>query len=214
MGLLIIPPSTAWSQEDSLEEEVDDSIDADPEVDDSSYYDHTGWYVKGGVVAGFFDAHKKKVDLDPGVGFSVALGVRHSALVGGEINFSYIYESKTKDFDELVDGARDNSRSVKEYEVLFDLHTYPFSAIEVEIIPDWVQPFVATGVGFGEVEAGSQKQMRLLLRFGGGVDVLITETLGVYLDGGYSVITAVTQSNKKTILDGRGQIGFGVLARF
>lgn len=213
MALLWSPAASAQSEDESVDDESME-LEWEDELVEDSFYDHRGWYVRSGVIAGFFDGHRNKVDFDPGVGFSVAAGVRHSDLIAAEVNFSYVYEAKTRDFDEIVESATDESKPVKEYEVLFDLHMYPFASIDLFEIPDWIQPYATAGLGFGEVEVGPAKQSRFLLRFGGGVDVLLTERWGVYLDGGYSVITATTQSNERTILDGRGHLGLGALVRF
>lgn len=189
------------------------SASAEPE----SRYERTGYYLRAGAAAGFFEAHRSKVDFDVGVGLAIAAGYRHNSYIAGEVGFRYSFAADTDDFTKLdgIDiGEDDDSKTLKEFEVTFDLKGYPLGYFDVSAMPDWVQPYAMVGVGFGETTVGNLKELRFLMRFGGGFEVLITDRLGVYLDGGYSVITGTVRENGGTILDGHGQLGIGALVRF
>jgi hypothetical protein len=192
---------TAESDEERMEES-DSMFD-----DESAYYDHVGWYVRGGMFGGFLEG-RKGVDFDPGIGFSVAGGLRHNRWMAVEVNYSKVYESKTNDIEPK------NTRSVEEYEVAVDLHFYPLGLIEVSAVSDRLQPYVSGGFGFSEVDISSSKQTLYLFRIGGGLDVYVTEKLGLYVDGNYSIMSGTTIGNRNNVLSGRGAIGWGVFARF
>jgi hypothetical protein len=222
--LLCLPGAVAWAQEETTEE-VDVVTDAATEIDtaapdeermeesdsmfddESAYYDHVGWYVRGGMFGGFLEG-RKGVDFDPGIGFSVAGGLRHNRWMAVEVNYSKVYESETNDIEPK------NTRSVEEYEVAVDLHFYPLGLIEVSAVSDRLQPYVSGGFGFSEVDISSSKQTLYLFRIGGGLDVYVTEKLGVYVDGNYSIMSGTTIGNRNNVLSGRGAIGWGVFARF
>jgi len=196
--------------------EIDDASDAVAEAadadavdlgDESVYYDHVGWYVRGGVLAGYLDGHDN-LDFDAGVGFSVAGGLRHNRWMAIEVNYSKVYKSKTNDIE------TEKSKSVEEYEMGVDLHFYPLGLIEVLAVSDRFQPYVSGGFGFSEVDVSSSKQTLYMLRFGGGLDVYVTEKLGVYVDGSYSIMSGTTIGNQNNVLSGRGSIGWGAFARF
>jgi opacity protein-like surface antigen len=223
--LLCLPGAVAWAQEETTEAadvvtntatEIDDASDAVVEAADadavdldeeSVYYDHVGWYVRGGVFGGFLEG-RKGVDFDPGIGFSVAGGLRHNRWMAIEVNYSKVYESKTNDIEPK------NTRSVEEYEVGVDLHFYPLGLIEVLAVSDRFQPYVSGGFGFSEVDVSSSKQTLYMLRIGGGLDVYVTEKLGIYVDGSYSIMSGTTIGNQNNVLSGRGSIGWGAFARF
>jgi hypothetical protein len=190
---------------DAVVEAADaDAVDLD---DESAYYDHVGWYVRGGMFGGFLEG-RKGVDFDPGIGFSVAGGLRHNRWMAVEVNYSKVYESKTNDIEPK------NTRSVEEYEVAVDLHFYPLGLFEVSAVSDRLQPYVSGGFGFSEVDISSSKQTLYLFRIGGGLDVYVTEKLGVYVDGSYSIMSGTTLGNRNNVLSGRGAIGWGAFARF
>lgn len=190
---------------------------ASAESDSESFYDYTGLYLQSGVAAGFFEAHKGKVDFDPGVGIAVAVGYRPNAYLAGQMDFVYIFEADTDDFtklDRIELGETDDSKSLGYYEFSFNLKGYPLGYFEVSTVPDWIQPYVKVGFGFADIEVGSLDEVGFLFRFDTGVDFMITDRLGVYLDGGYTVITKMVSEDDSTILDGRGHLGLGALVRF
>lgn len=148
---------------------------------------------------------------------AITAGIRHNAYLAAELDLSFVWAARTGDYtklDGIDDAETDSSKNLKSFEITFNLKGYPLGYFEVPQIPDWVQPFARIGFGFGETEVGSLDEARFLIRFGGGVDFLIFDQLGVYLDGGYTVVTNTTINSKGTILDGQGQIRAGVLVRF
>lgn len=186
-------------------------------AESESLYARTGYYLQAGAAAGFFDAQESGVAFDPAFGSSVTVGYRINAYISGEIDFTYISDSDTDDFtklDRLKLGEDDDTKTMKEYEVSFNLKGYPFGYFEVSSIPDWVQPYARIGIGFGEDKVGYLDETRFLLRFGTGLDFLITDQVGVYVDGGYTVITSPVREKNESILDGRGHLGFGAFFRF
>ena len=111
-------------------------------------------------------------------------------------------------------GKRAETDNLDYYEVTINLKGYPLGYFEVPEVPDWIQPYGKLGIGFAEVELGYLDEVRFLLRFGAGVDFMLSDKFGLYLDGGYSVITQTVKESKESILDGHGQLGLGGLVRF
>lgn len=191
------------------------SAHSEPEAE--SFYDYTGVYLQAGVVAGFFVAQESGVDFDPGGGFAVSAGYRVNSYFAGELDFAYVFDSKTDDFTKLdgVDfGESDDSKTLDYYEFVINLKGYPLGYFEVAGVPDWIQPYGKFGLGFAEADVGYLDEVRFLVRFGAGVDFMFTDQLGIYFDGGYSIITQTVRESDKTILDGQGQLGLGGLIRF
>jgi hypothetical protein len=191
--------------------------EAEVEVEAESLYDYIGPYLQAGVAVGFFDAHKGSVDFDPGIGFAVSAGYRVNAYLAGQMDLTYIFEADTDDFLKVegIDfGESDKTKTLEHYEVTINLKGYPLGYYEVSEVPDWVQPYAKFGFGFAEAKLGPVDEVRFLLRFGAGLDFMINDQFGVYLDGGYSVITQTVREGNKTLLDGHGQLGLGGVIRF
>jgi len=232
------PASEVEEIEDELDEGLEDEAeedlyDDDPEdfdegilaaSEDTDYfddfanaasrYDHRGWIFRLGVVGSFFDTRSSKVDFDPGVGFALAAGVRHNDWVVTELSFSWVFESETNDYERLVHLAETSKESVEEYELALDFKFYPVGYLQPSAGKDWIQPYLSAGVGLSDVMVGDVDQSRFMLRFGAGVDVLLTDHYGFYVDGGYAVITSTARNNGGNLLDGAGRIGVGALVLY
>lgn len=197
------------SEDEHLDEPSEESFDAEK----VSEYDYTGWTLRLGLVGGFPDGRKKQVDFDPGIGYAIAVGYRHNAYMAAEFGVSFVYEADTNDFDEIVDGAKKN-KTLRQFEATVSAKGYPLGYFEVDEVPDWIQPYVIAGLGFGESQFSSKKENRVVIRFGTGVDFVLTDTFGVYVDGGYSLLRSSVRPNKGSILNGQGQISAGGTVRF
>ena len=195
------------------------SARAEPEaeLDTETLYDYIGPYLQAGAAVGFFDAHKGSVDFDPGVGFTISAGYRVNSYFAGQMDFTYAFGADTNDFTDFVGidfGESDKTKTLDYYEVTINLKAYPLGYFEVSEVPDWIQPYAKFGLGFAEAEVAYVDAVDLLLRFGAGLDFMINDRFGVYLDGGYSVLTRTVREGKEAILDGQGQLGLGGLIRF
>ncbi len=177
----------------------------------------TGYYLQAGIVGGLPDARQGNVDFGPGVGLSLTAGVRHNAYIAGELDFSHVWLSRTHDFTNLKGtdpSETDDSKNLRSYEISFNLKGYPLSYFEVSLLPDWVEPYLRFGVGFGGVDVGGRSENRFLIRVGGGVDLLIFDPFGLFVDVGYGFHTKTVIENEVAILDGQDQIRVGALIRF
>ena len=82
-----------------------------------------------------------------------------------------------------------------------------------DAIPQFIQPYLTFGMGLGRFETyvprsfGATGETDFLARFGGGVDFLLSQHWGVYIDGAYSV-------TNKDVFSGFGSMQFGGLYRF
>ena len=94
---------TAAPDEERMEES-DSMFD-----EESVYYDHVGWYVRGGVFGGFLEG-RKGVDFDPGIGFSVAGGLRHNRWMAVEVNYSKVTKAKPMTSDLRTPGPSRNTK--------------------------------------------------------------------------------------------------------
>ncbi|MFT5442513.1 MAG: hypothetical protein ACI8W3_001557 [Myxococcota bacterium] len=224
-ALVPISQAVADDQVDGIADgdDVPDRVDADVvaeanndehfDIEDVSEYDYIGWTLRVGLVGGFPDGRKKSVDFDPGIGYAIAVGYRQNAYMAGEVGISFIYDADTNDFDEIVDGAN-KTKALRQFEVTVSAKGYPLGYFDVEEVPDWIQPYVITGLGFGESQFNSTKENRIVIRFGTGVDFVLTDRFGAYVDGGYSLLRSSVQPNKGSILNGQGQISAGGTVRF
>lgn len=189
------------------------SASAQIEADD----DWTGYYVQSGIVAGFPAARQSNVDFTPGVGVSMTVGVRHSRYIAGELDFSYVWLAKTNDFEKLegnIPGETGKSKLLDSYAFTFNLKGFPLSYFEVPVIADWIEPYLRVGLGLGQTDLGPRTANRLLIPIGFGVDIMLYDRFGVYLDASYSVLTNAALRNKDAILNGQGQLRAGVVVRF
>lgn len=186
---------------------------AETETDD----DWTGYYLQGGIVAGFPVARQGNVDFTPGVGVSLTAGVRHSPYIAGELDFSYVTLSDTDDFNKLkgnLPGSTGDSKTLDSFSFTFNLKGYPLSYFDVPLIPDWIEPYLRLGLGLGQTDLDPRTANRFLIPIGTGVDIMFQDRLGVYLDASYTVLTDTATGNKGAILNGQGQLRAGVLVRF
>ncbi len=182
-------------------------------AESDSVYDRSGWYVRGGVAAGFFDAHRGDVDFDPGAGFAAAVGYRYNSYLVGEAGFAHFWNADTEDYEKLG-GDTDVTKRLSAYELTCNIKTYPLGYWPADAVSEWIQPYALLGIGVASAEVGSEQNVRFLLRFGAGLDFLFTEQYGVYMEYAHSVITSMTTGSGGSLLDGQGQLGAGVLYRF
>jgi hypothetical protein len=170
-----------------------------------------------GVLGGLPVGSPGDVDFGPGFGIAATAGYRHNAYIAGELDFSYLWLSRTNDFTNLKDTrpfVTDDSKTLESYEITFNLKGYPLALVEVPVVPDWIQPYLRFGFGFGSNDLGDRGQAPFMIRVGGGADLLVFDQLGVYLDGGYTFHTDTLNGTPSPILAGQAQIRVGVLFRF
>jgi len=196
-----------------------------------SRYDLSGWFLRAGAAAAFFDEAAGDIQFDPGVGLSVAGGYRHNAYLAGEFSFAYFWKSDTDDFlkfDEIQFDEDDPTKKLISYEISANLKFYPLGYVasddvgtwfeplseSLAVVPDWWQPYLSFGLGFSQQDVSELDQTRFALRFVGGMDFLITRHYGLYAEGGYTMHTNVVHKSEGTYLDGTGHIHLGALVRF
>jgi hypothetical protein len=182
-----------------------------------SYDDAAGGYVKAGLALGW--ANSKGVataplapDVGTAVGFDIAVGRRINAWLAADVELYYVGGADVKTFPYLV-----TTGSATNVGVTGNVKGYPLGAFAPDLMPQWIQPYGTFGLGIGMAEVdqqpdfvntfGSTNELQFLARFGMGVDVLISDHWGVYVDGNYYI------TNKEQI-SGIGTLVFGGSYRF
>jgi opacity protein-like surface antigen len=169
-----------------------------------------GPYVRGGVTLGWANVDDDFVgaSVSNGVnaGFNIAGGYRFMPALAGEIEFFYITGG-----DVEVNGATVPFAETNAYAFTANIKAYPlmFAADDATGL---LQPYLVVGIGGGSGEVTnvgvfSGSEGTFLARFGGGLDLMLTNNLGVFADGSYYVTT-------KDVIGGIGTISFGGIVKF
>lgn len=61
--------------------------------------------------------------------------------------------SDTNDFTKLKGipaGITDDTKTLQSFAFSFNLKGYPLGVFEVPVVPDWVEPYLRVGLGFGQ----------------------------------------------------------------
>ena len=159
----------------------------------------TGFYAKAGIPIGFPDEDVRgNVDIDPGAGIALAIGLKVSPYLAGELDLNVIGGADVEGFKKDL--------SIVAFTV--NVKGYPLAALETDL-PDWFQPYGLFGIGGGEVKIGSFDESSFMVRFNVGADFMLWDNIGLFFDTGYLIIT-----DNDTLLQGQGQMVFGGQYRF
>lgn len=174
-----------------------------------TYADSAGLYADLGVALGWNNMSGAFQPINNGtmVGFVFGGGYRFNGWFAAEVEFMW-----------LGGGEILNAQDGLEYRAsLTSLgiagKIYPLAGAP-DLIPQWIQPYFALGIGTGlaerallTVQFGSTTQSVLLTRLATGVDVMFTQHWGVTMDGSYYI------TNNGALI-GIGAWKLGVLCRF
>ena len=172
--------------------------------------DGLGLFVRGGVALGWANVDENFVgaNVENGVnaGFDVAGGYRFSPALAAEAEFFYVTGGEVIVNTFTVPGAETSA-----YAFLFNGKVYPlmFSADDATGL---LQPYAVVGIGGGSGEVTnvgglSGSEGTFLAKFGGGLDLMLTNNLGAYAEGAYLITT-------KDVITGNGLIHFGGIVKF
>ena len=186
-----------------------------------SYDDAAGGYVKAGLALGWANANGVisnnpavflAPDVGTAVGFDIVAGRRVNAWLAFDGELFYVGGADVKTFPYLL-----QTGSATNMGVTGNVRGYPLGAFAPDLIPQWIQPYgtFGMGIGFAEIDNvpeatntfGATNELQFLARFGMGVDVLISDHWGVYVDGNYYI-------TNKEVITGIGTMVFGASYRF
>lgn len=167
-------------------------------------YEYRGPYAQLGGGGGVIDPGISGLETGVGGGFTLTGGWRALSWLSGEVNLSYLTGGNVQ-----VGGVSVGEASF--FAFSFGPKLYPLGALEIEAIPQFIQPYGLVGVGGGEFEfKGSGIDTTVdtfIARFLVGFDVWATKSFGLFAEGGYHLATADE-------VDGAGIFTFGAQARF
>lgn len=108
-------------------------------------------------------------------GYNLRLGLRLTEMFAVEAQFEHL-ASKFKDIH-MRDGNGNSRGDVEAFNYTANGKVYP--------IQGRVQPFALFGMGYGSAELRSDHNNQFIARFGLGMDVLITDNVGMALEVDY-----------------------------
>ncbi|MCB9378110.1 MAG: porin family protein [Holophagales bacterium] len=142
-------------------------------------YEYTGPYAQFGVSIGQINFDDSDIENDVAGGFTLGGGYRILPWLAADGNFTYLagevdVDGFAGDFDADAWGFT------------FGPKFYPLGLAKVEGIPSFIQPYGTIGIGGGEAEIDDSNvdEDFFLARFILGVDVWMTDHLGVFVEGG------------------------------
>ena len=134
----------------------------------------SGPYVGIGPGIGFINISPSPgISLDPAYGFDIWFGHRIIPFVALETQLEY-----------LNGFTRSGVPSVNNVAFTANVKAYPLASIS-----DRIEPFVYVGVGLVYVELSGLDTTEFLPRFGGGVDLYVTDTVAFQISGSYALGT-------------------------
>ena len=136
-------------------------------------YDYEGFYGQFALSIGRID-FDGGVDSDASGGFGLTAGYRALPWLSGEAHFQFL-------------GGQDNAddEDSQFFAFTFGPKIYPLGLIDVEEIPDTIQPYAFIGIGGGEGEIdGADARSSFVARFILGIDVWATDNVGFFVEGG------------------------------
>lgn len=135
------------------------------------------------------DEFNEGFDIDESFGFSTRAGCRGKWL-GGELHYEWI-----DGFDVSSDTV---SKSLDAWALTGDMKLF--------MLPGRYQPFATVGIGYLEVD----DEWDFAARFGGGLDIYITENIVLNLDATYVIPTSDEELNDADYVS----VGWGFIYRF
>lgn len=167
--LLLAGPGSSLAQDEITLEDTA-QVDAEGPARDVNEYVRSGPYLQAGFVQAFGDF--KDLDTDPGYGLDLTVGARINRYLAAEVGYEGIFNWNIRGEDASTYALM---ASVKGYFPLGGLG--PIRSI---------QPFALAGLGTVIALTGNEHVARFTYRFGGGVDVFLTESLYLSLTARYT----------------------------
>jgi opacity protein-like surface antigen len=165
-------------------------------------YEFVGPYAQLGVSVGQIDFDGPGVDNNASGGFNLTGGYRIFPWLSAEANFTYLGGGSVEDrFGDIGDGSF--------FAFTFGPKFYPLGALEVESIPDTIQPYGLIQIGGGQfdIENTNYPRSGFVARFIIGLDFWATDHFGVFVEGG-------GHATDQDDVDGVGIFTFGGQYRF
>ena len=166
----------------------------------------TGAFVQGGVALGWANPTSAFGAVSNGVnpGFNIAVGYRFIPAIAVEGGFTFLTAGSISAGGVTVPGVETQAFAG---DVSLKVYPFMFGADDASGL---LQPYLRAGIGGGSGEvknSGLPSEGTFLGRFGGGLDVMFTDNLGVFADGSYFVATG-------DVIAGVGALTFGGIVRF
>ena len=166
---------------------------------DGEGYDYTGPYVQGGFSIGRID-WDGNADSDASGGFLLGGGYRILPWLAIDGQFQFMGGQ------ENVDIGPDRDSEFFAFTV--GPKVFPLGFFEIEDIPETIQPYASINLGGGEADIeGGREDGVFVARFILGVDWWVTESLGVFVEGGGYAASG-------GLVDGVGTFNLGASWRF
>ena len=142
-------------------------------------YDYTGAYGQFGVSIGQINFDDSDVENDVAGGFTLGGGYRFLPWLAADGNFTYMAGEVE------IDGFGGDF-DAEAWGFTFGPKFYPLGLAKVEGIPNFIQPYGTIGIGGGEAEIDDSdvEEDYFLARFILGVDVWMTNNVGLFVEGG------------------------------
>ncbi len=142
-------------------------------------YDYTGFYGQFGVSIGQINFDDSDVENDVAGGFTLGGGYRFLPWLAADGNFTYMAGEVE------IDGFGGDF-DAEAWGFTFGPKFYPLGLAKVEGIPHFIQPYGTIGIGGGEAEIDDSdvEEDYFLARFILGVDVWMTDNVGLFVEGG------------------------------
>jgi len=164
------------------------------------YDEYTGPYARFSVAIGRID-FDNGIDSEASGGFGLTGGYRFLPWLSGEFDFQYL---GGKDNAEVGNNDRDSEF----WAFTFGPKLYPLGLVDIDGMPQNIQPYAFVGIGGGEAEIdGFPDKSTFAARFILGIDWWIDDNLGVFMEGG----GFATDDDD---IDGAGVFSLGAQYRF
>jgi opacity protein-like surface antigen len=174
-----------------------------------TYNDSLGFYGQFSLPVGWNNMADDSGD-GAMVGFALTAGYRFNSWIGADVEVLWMGAGDIRD---PATGSVSMDASL--LSVVGSAKFYPL-VLTSRYIPGWVQPYLVFGLGSGIAQqsprgsnqfGASQDETVFLARFGTGLEVMISQHWGTYLDVNYYA------ANSKS-LSGIGTLRLGVLCHF
>jgi len=181
-----------------------------------------GAYVKGGIGVGIAAEDSGAVDdlaqglgaagaslsIDPGADIHLAGGYNINEWLAGEASMDFIVGATA---DASAAGFGSIEVDLFAFEFLVSGKLYPLGLADAG--SDWLDPYALVGIGGGrftaEAEGFDVGESSFIARFGGGVEAMMWDNVGIYAEGSFDLVT-----ESKTLLTGIGRAVGGAIYRF
>ncbi len=162
----------------------------------------TGPYARLSVAIGRidFDIDGTDTDNEAAGGFGVTGGYRVLPWLSTEFDFQFLGGNQNV----KINGNKEDGQF---FAFTFGPKLYPLGLVEVQSIPDTIQPYAFVGIGGGEAKIGSDDKSTFAARFILGIDFWLDDHIGFFVEGG----GFATDDDD---LDGAGVFSLGAQYRF